>query len=74
MGNSLLEQLKKTGLVDKTRANQAKHAQYKTKKQKTKKETAKDLDKARQLAEKEQAHAHGPERVPEQVLRMTGIV
>jgi uncharacterized protein len=54
MGNSLLEQLKKTGLVDKNKAQQVKHGQYKNKKKKTKKGSAGHLDEAKLLAQKAQ--------------------
>jgi len=52
MGNSLFEQLKKTGLVDDKKAKQAKHSQYKSKKQKTKKGAAAQIDEATLLAQK----------------------
>ena len=55
MGNSLIDQLKKTGLVDKKKAHKAKHEQYKNKKQKTKKGSATQLDEAKILAKKAQA-------------------
>lgn len=55
MGNSLIDQLKKTGLVDKKKAHKAKHDQYKNKKQKTKKGSAAQLDEAKLLAKKAQA-------------------
>lgn len=55
MGNSLIDQLKKTGLVNKTKAHKAKHDQYKNKKQKSKKGTAETLDEAKLLAKKAQA-------------------
>lgn len=54
MGNSLLEQLKKSGLVDKSKAQKVKHSQYKNKKQKTKKGAADQLDETKQLAQKAQ--------------------
>lgn len=55
MGNSLIDQLKKTGLVDKKKAHKAKHDQYKNKKQKSKKGAAVALDDAKILAQKAQA-------------------
>jgi len=55
MGNSLLEQLKKSGLVDKSKAQKAKHNQYKRKKQKSKKGASEQPDEAKRLAQ--QAHA-----------------
>ena len=55
MGNSLFDQLKKTGLVDKTKAQKVKRDQYKNKKQKTKKGSAEQVDEVKLLAEKTQA-------------------
>lgn len=55
MANSLIDQLKKTGLVDKKKAHKAKHDQYKNKKQKTKKGASVQLDDAKLLAKKAQA-------------------
>jgi uncharacterized protein len=55
MGNSLIDQLKKTGLVNKSKAHKAKHDQYKHKKQKAKKGAAAQLDDAKLLAQKAQA-------------------
>lgn len=55
MGNSLIDQLKKTGLVNKTKAHKAKHDQYKNKKQKSKKGAAVQLDESKLLAQKAQA-------------------
>jgi uncharacterized protein len=55
MGNSLIDQLKKTGLVDKKKANKVKQDQYKNKKQKSKKGAAGQLDEAKLLAQKAQA-------------------
>ena len=52
MGNSLFEQLKKTGLVDDKKAKQAKHSQYKNKKKKAKKGSAAQVDEATLLAQK----------------------
>lgn len=60
MGNSLFEQLKKTGLVDEKKAKKAKHSQYKNQKQKTKKGSAEQVDEATLLAQK--AHAEKVER------------
>ena len=60
MGNSLFEQLKKTGLVDDKKAKKAKHSQYKNTQQKSKKGTDKPLDEATLLAQK--AHAEKVER------------
>ena len=60
MGNSLFDQLKKIGLVDKTKAQKVKRDQYKNKKQKTKKGAAEQLDGVKLLAEK--AHAEKVER------------
>jgi uncharacterized protein len=54
MGSSLIDQLKKTGLVDKKKANKAKKEQYKNKKQKSKKGTVAQLDDAKLLAKKAQ--------------------
>jgi uncharacterized protein len=55
MGNSLFDQLKKTGLVDKTRAQKVKRDQYKNKKQKSKKGSTEQVDEVKLLAEKTQA-------------------
>ena len=55
MGDSLFEQLKKSGLVDKNKAQKFKRSQSKSKKQKTKKGTAPQLDEAKLLAKKTQA-------------------
>ena len=55
MGNSLFDQLKKTGLVDKTKAQKIKREQYKNKKQKTKKGSADQIDETKLLAQKSQA-------------------
>jgi len=60
MGNSLLDQLKKSGLVDKSKAQKSKHSQYKNKKQKSKKGATTQLDEATILANK--AHAEKIER------------
>ncbi|NOX92284.1 MAG: DUF2058 domain-containing protein [Gammaproteobacteria bacterium] len=60
MGNSLFEQLKKTGLVDDKKAKQAKHSQYKNKKQKSKKGAPTQVDEATLLAQK--THAEKVER------------
>ncbi len=55
MANSLIDQLKKTGLVDKSKVQKVKHGQYKSKKQKTKKGEAAQLDEAKVLAQQAQA-------------------
>jgi len=55
MGNSLIDQLKKTGLVNKTKASRAKQDQYKNKKRKIKKGAVTQLDDAKLLAQKAQA-------------------
>jgi uncharacterized protein YaiL (DUF2058 family) len=55
MGNSLLDQLKKNGLVDKNKALKAKHSQYKSQKQKSKKGSAEPVDEAKVLSQKAQA-------------------
>ena len=55
MGNSLIDQLKKTGLVDKKKAHKVKHDQYKNKKQKIKKGSTAQLDETKLLAQKAQA-------------------
>ncbi len=55
MGNSLVDQLKKTGLVNKTKAQNFKHDQYKNKKQKSKKGAAEQINEAKVLAQKAQA-------------------
>jgi uncharacterized protein len=55
MSNSLFDQLKKTGLVDEKKAKKAKHSQYKSQKQKSKKGAAPKLDEATLLAQKAQA-------------------
>lgn len=55
MGNSLIEQLKKTGLVDKTRAQKVAHGKYKNKKQKSKKGSADQIGETKLQAQK--AHA-----------------
>jgi uncharacterized protein YaiL (DUF2058 family) len=60
MGNSLFDQLKKTGLVDKTKAQKVKRDQYKNKKQKTKKGAAERIDDVKLTAEK--IHAEKVER------------
>lgn len=52
MGNSLFEQLKKSGLVDDKKAKKAKHSQYKSTKQKGKKNAAAQLDETRLRAQK----------------------
>ena len=60
MGNSLLEQMKKIGLVDKNKAQQVKHSQYKSQKQKTKRGSPDKVGEATLLAQ--QAHAEKVER------------
>lgn len=60
MGNSLFDQLKKSGLVDKNKAQKAKHDQYKSKKQKPQKGAAAQVGEAKLLAQK--AHAEKVER------------
>ncbi|NOX76744.1 MAG: DUF2058 domain-containing protein [Gammaproteobacteria bacterium] len=60
MGNSLFEQLKKSGLVDEKKAKKAKHSQYKNKKQKSKKGVPAPVDESTLLAQK--AHAEKVER------------
>jgi len=60
MGNSLFEQLKKSGLVDENKAKKAKQSQYKSTKQKTKKGVAAKADEATLLSQK--AHAEKVER------------
>lgn len=55
MGNSLFDQLKKTGLVDENKAKKVKQSQYKSQKKKSKKGVADPLDEAKQLAQKAQA-------------------
>lgn len=52
MGNSLFDQLKKSGLVDKQKAQKAKQSQYKKEKQKVKKGSAPPLDEAKLLSQK----------------------
>lgn len=55
MGNSLIDQMKKAGLVNKTKAHKAKQEQYKNKKQKLKKGSSGKIDEAKLLAQKAQA-------------------
>lgn len=62
MGNSLFDQLKKTGLVDENKAKKAKQSQYKNKKQKSKKGTATPVDEATFLAQQAQAEKAGRDR------------
>ena len=62
MANSLFDQLKKSGLVDDKKAKKARHAQYKNKKQKTKKGAAVQVDEATLLAQKSQAKKVGRDR------------
>lgn len=63
MGNSLFEQLKKTGLVDEKKAKKAKQSQYKNNKQKSKKGAPAPLDEAALLAQKAQAEKIERDRV-----------
>lgn len=60
MGNSLFEQLKKTGLVDEKKAKKIKQGQYKNKKQKGKKGAPTPVNEATLLAQ--QARAEKAER------------
>lgn len=60
MGNTLFDQLKKSGLVDEKKAKKVKHDQYKSSKQKTKKGTPAQVADAKLLADK--AHAEKVER------------
>ncbi|MCK5640371.1 MAG: DUF2058 family protein, partial [Gammaproteobacteria bacterium] len=60
MGNSLFEQLKKSGLVDEKKARKAKQGKYLGKKNKVKKGTAEPFNEAKLLAQK--AHAEKVER------------
>jgi len=69
MGKSLLEQMKKTGLVDKSQAQKAKHSQYKNKKQKTKKGSGKPVDEISLLAQKTQAEKVKRDRQSNQQLQ-----
>jgi len=55
MGNSLFDQLKKSGLVDDKKAKQVKQSQYKNKKQKSKKGTPDPVDEATLRAQRLQA-------------------
>jgi len=55
MGNSLFDQLQKSGLVDKKKVQKAKRDQYQNKKQKSKKGSGPQKDEATLLAEKAQA-------------------
>ena len=55
MGNSLFEQLKKSGLVDDKKAKQVKQSQYKNTKQKSKKGTVAQADEATLRAQQLQA-------------------
>jgi len=54
MGNSLFDQLKKQGLVDKNKAQSVKREKYKNKKQKGKKGIVGEQDEAKQLVQKAQ--------------------
>lgn len=60
MGNSLLDQLKKSGLVDKNKAQQAKKEQYKSRKQQTKGGPHGAAEEVKRLAR--EAHAEKVER------------
>lgn len=60
MGSSLFDQLKKSGLVDKNKAQKVKHSQYKNTKQKNKKGAVAQVDETKLLAQ--QAHAEKVER------------
>jgi len=60
MANSLIDQLKKSGLVDKHKAQKVKHSQYKNKKQKNKKGASTEMDETKRLAQ--QAHAEKVQR------------
>lgn len=60
MANSLFDQLKKSGLVDKSKAQQVKQSQYKSQKQKTKRGSPEKLGEAALLAQ--QTHAEKVER------------
>ncbi|ALP53331.1 nucleoprotein/polynucleotide-associated enzyme [Candidatus Tenderia electrophaga] len=55
MANSLIDQLKKSGLVGKHKAQKVKHSQYKNKKRKDKKGAAAATDEAKRLAQQAQA-------------------
>ncbi len=55
MGNSLFDQLKKSGLVDDKKAKQVKQQQYKQAKQKGKNATPTEAQEAKLLAQKAQA-------------------
>ena len=60
MGNSLLEQLKKSGLVDEKKARKAKQGKYLGKKNKAKKGSEEPVNEAKLLAQR--AHAEKVER------------
>jgi len=60
MGNSLFEQLKKSGLVDDKKAREVKKNQYKSKKKKPKKGEQTQLDETKRRVQ--QAHAERVER------------
>jgi len=57
MGNTLFDQLKNTGLVNKNKANKIKQDKYKNKKQKQKSGTAKPVDESTLLAQKARAES-----------------
>src|SRR3569832_2390480 len=59
MGNSLLEQLKKSGLVDKNKAQQVKQSQKKSQKQKTKRGAPAKVDEAQLLVQQARAGGGG---------------
>ena len=69
MGNSLLDQLKKSGLVDKNKALKAKHSQYKNQKQKSKKGSSDQVDEAKLLSQKAQAEKIERDRILNQQLK-----
>ena len=52
MGNTLFDQLNKSGLVDKNKANKIKRNKYKNKKQKSNKDQGDEQDEAKRLAQK----------------------
>lgn len=60
MGNSLFDQLKKSGLIDEKKAQKAKHSQYKSNKQRNKNGPAVQEGDAKSLAHK--AHTEKVER------------
>ena len=60
MGNSMFDQLQKSGLVDKKKAQKVKQEKYKSKKKKAKKGSEAELSEAARLAQ--QVHAEKVER------------